>query len=468
MSIEAGIMVPHPPISIPAVGHGDEKKMMRTIKSYQRAARMIAGIRPDTIVILSPHSMLYFDYFHISPGEGAGGSMAEFQAEDVKFSVRYDTELVQEIEKIAQVSGLAAGTQGEKEPALDHGTMVPLWFLQEAYKGNFGSVRFVRVGLSAQSFQEHYRLGMVIRQAAINLGRRVAVVASGDLSHRIQADSPCGFHADGAAYDKRIMQAMEKADFGELFAFKEKFCENAAECGHRAFLILAGCFDGMTLTAEKYSYEAPFGVGYGVCTYLPKGKSERRAFFEQQQGIQARKLQERKEKEDEALKLARLALENLIVREEKISVPAGTSAELTERRAGVFVSIYRNGRLRGCVGSIDPTGNIAEEIIRSAQCAATRDTRFMPVQPNELDELRYCVDILSQPEEISGEEALDAEKYGVIISRGFKKGLLLPKLEGIDTVEQQMAAVREKAGIGAKDRVKMQRFTVERHEVPEE
>ncbi len=465
MSVEIGIMVPHPPISIPAVGRGDEKKMSQTSKSYQKVTRMVAEKRPDTIVILSPHSILYFDYFHISPGEEAHGDLSDFQAGDIQFHIKYDTEMVREMEKLAQINGLAAGSMGEKEAKLDHGTMVPLWFLQEAYRGNFGATRFIRIGLSAQSFLEHYRLGMLIKQATASLGRRVAIVASGDLSHRIQENSPYGFHADGPAYDKKVMEVMGKGDFGTLFDFKEKFCENAAECGHRAFLILAGCFDGMNVQVEKYSYEGPFGIGYGVCAYTPKGKSARRCFLEIQKEIMEKTLQQRKAKEDPIVRLARQALESLILKEEKLVVPDGIPETFLQEKAGVFVSLYKNERLRGCVGSIEPTAsNIVEEIIRSAQSAGTRDTRFMPVQPNELDELTYRVDILSEPEDIQTHAELDVQKYGVIVSRGFKKALLLPELEEVHTVEQQVSLAKEKAGIAEKERVKMQRFTVQRYQ----
>ncbi len=466
MSIEAGIMVPHPPISIPDVGQGDEKKMAKTIRGIRKAAKLVAERRPETIVILSPHSILYYDYFHISPGEEAEGDLAEFESENVRFHIKYDTEMVQELEKLAGISGLSAGSQGEKNPKLDHGTMVPLWYLQEAYKGNFGSTRFVRIGLSAQSYLDHYRLGMLIKQAALNLGRSVAVIGSGDLSHCIREDSPYGYREAGARYDKQLMEAMEKAEFGQLFDFDEEFCENAGECGHRAFLILAGCFDGVSVTAEKHSYEAPFGVGYGVCTYTPKGKSARRNFLELQQGKIARALEERREKEDAVLGLARLALEKLVVSEEKIAVPGDVPLHFLTDRAGVFVSIYKGRRLRGCVGSLEPTANsLGEEIIRASQSAGTRDTRFMPIQPGELDELIFQVDVLSELEDIQSEDELDAQKYGVVVTRGYKKGVMLPALHGVDTVEQQMAFAREKAGISPKEKVKLQRFTVERHEV---
>ena len=147
-----------------------------------------------------------------------------------------------------------------------------------------------------------------------------------------------------------------------------------------------------------------------------------------------------------------------------IQVPEGLPAELTQRRAGAFVSIHKHGQLRGCIGTIAPTReSLAEEIIHNAISASTRDPRFYPVTPDELDDLEINVDVLGEPEEIRSEAELDVKRYGVIVSNGLRRGLLLPDLEGVDTVAQQVAIARQKAGIGAGELVKLQRFEVVRH-----
>jgi AmmeMemoRadiSam system protein A len=132
--------------------------------------------------------------------------------------------------------------------------------------------------------------------------------------------------------------------------------------------------------------------------------------------------------------------------------------------AGVFVSIYRNDSLRGCVGTIAPTtDSIAQEIIKNAVSAGLYDNRFDEVSVSELSELVYSVDVLSPPEEIADAKELDVKKYGVIVSKGNKRGLLLPDLNGIDTVEEQIAIAKRKAGISDKDKVKLERFLVTRY-----
>ena len=126
MSITAAFMVPHPPMIVPQVGQGSEAQVAATIKAYNQVADEIAALQPETIVISSPHATMYMDYFHISPGRWAEGSFRNFRAPEVAFREEYDTELVRTIEEIAAEEGFPAGTMGEREPALDHGTMVPL------------------------------------------------------------------------------------------------------------------------------------------------------------------------------------------------------------------------------------------------------------------------------------------------------------------------------------------------------
>ena len=144
MPILAAYMVPHPPMIVPEVGRGSEHQIEATRAAYARIAREIAALAPETIIISSPHATMYADYFHISPGVRAEGSFARFRAPQVCFSEEYDAELARTIERMAIACGLPAGTRGQREPALDHGTLVPLYFIRQAYAG----FRLVRVGLS--------------------------------------------------------------------------------------------------------------------------------------------------------------------------------------------------------------------------------------------------------------------------------------------------------------------------------
>ena len=385
MGISAGFMVPHPPLIIPDVGGGEEKKIQKTIDAYQRAAETIGRLQPETIVLLSPHQTMYADYFHISPGQGARGDFGQFRARGTSMEVSYDTEFVRALCETAQEAGLPAGTLGEREKKLDHGTMVPLYFVNQYWAG----YRLVRIGLSGLPLAAHYRLGQCIRAAAQFLGRNTAVIASGDLSHKLKEEGPYGYQAEGPVYDARIMDVMGRGAFGELLEFSEDFCEKAAECGHRSFTILAGSFDRTGVEAEQLSYEGPFGVGYGVCTYRPCGNDETRNFLEQYEEKERVKLLARREREDAYVRLARYTIETFVGTGKLPEMPKELPEELYHSRAGAFVSLKEDGRLRGCIGTIQAVReSLADEIMHNAVSACSEDPRFSPVEAWEVGRRR--------------------------------------------------------------------------------
>ena len=462
MGIKAAYMVPHPPLIVPAVGRGGEKDIIETTRAYERVAEHIAKIAPDTIIITSPHSVMYADYFHISPGTGSAGDFARFGAPQVSFDVDYDTEFVKRLEVLLKQNKFPAGTQGERERELDHGTMVPLYFIRKHYKEG----KIIRIGLSGLPLADHYKLGMFIKQVAEELGRNAVFVASGDLSHKLQDYGPYGFDPAGPVYDKRIMEAASKADFGGMLEFDEDFLDKAAECGHRSFVIMAGAFDGLDVKPEVLSHQDVTGVGYGIAIFEPGDKNDSRCFL---------KAIADKIKATEStpyVKLARATIEQFVKTGKRLKFPSELPAglaealpeEATKERAGAFVSVHKNGMLRGCIGTIGPVqDSIAEEIISNAISAVSRDPRFERVREDELELLEINVDILGKPENIDGPDQLDVKRYGVIVSCGARKGLLLPDLEGVDTVEEQIDIARRKGGISPDDDYKLQRFEVVRY-----
>jgi AmmeMemoRadiSam system protein A len=170
------------------------------------------------------------------------------------------------------------------------------------------------------------------------------------------------------------------------------------------------------------------------------------------------------ESESEYVKLARETLENYVRDGKKIEVPEWVPQEFKSKRAGVFVSLKKHGMLRGCIGTIGPVRvNVAEEIIYNAISSGTQDPRFPSVRPDELPDLVYSVDVLGDPEKIESMDQLDVKRYGVIVTSGFRRGLLLPDLEGVDTPQEQVAIALQKAGINRSERYQMERFEVIRH-----
>ena len=258
---------------------------------------------------------------------------------------------------------------------------------------------------------------------------------------------------------------MGRAAFDELLDFDEVFCDKAAECGHRSFCILAGALDGSALETEQLSHEGPFGVGYGVCSYRVLGEDPGRHMLARWEARRREALAARRAKEDPWVRLARAVIEAWVGEHRRLELPAELPEEMLTRRAGVFVSLHKEGRLRGCIGTIGPVrGNIAEEIRENAVSAATRDPRFSPVRQEELAALEISVDVLGEPEKIRSRDQLDVKRYGVIVSKGLRRGLLLPNLEGVDTVDEQLSIALQKAGLSPRERdFEMERFEVVRH-----
>ncbi len=461
MPVVGAIMVPHPPIILPEVGRGEEKKISESDRAYKKAAALAAELRPDTIVLSSPHSVMYADYFHVSPGERARGDMGRFGAPQLRFEVKYDSAFSSALERLAERDGFPAGTEGERSAELDHGTMIPLYYIDRCYT----DYRLVRVGLSGLSLADHYRMGRLIARTADELGRRVLFVGSGDLSHKLLAEGPYGFAAEGPEYDERVMDVMGRAAFDELLDFDGGFCDRAAECGHRSFCMMAGALDGLSLETEKLSHEGSFGVGYGVCLYRVTGEDPERRLLEKRRARLAAELAARRQREDPFVRLARAAVEAWVTERRRAEPPADLPAELLTRRAGVFVSLHAEGRLRGCIGTIMPTqDSVAREIVENAISASTRDPRFAPVRRDELDELEISVDVLSEPERIASKAGLDVKRYGVIVSKGRRRGLLLPDLDGVDSVDEQLSIALRKAGLSERERdYELERFEVVRH-----
>ncbi len=460
MSVLASFIVPHPPIILPEVGRGEERKIRKTIDAYREVARRTAALHPDTVVLTSPHAAMYADYFHISPGGFASGDLSKFGVHNVSVRASYDTAFVSALSEAAVRQGIPAGTMGERSRELDHGTLIPLRFLNEV----LDDYKLVRIGLSGLSPAEHYRLGKCVAETASRLNRRVVFIASGDLSHKLRADGPYGFAPEGPAFDKKATEAMEEGDFLKLLELPPELCDLAAECGLRSFHIMAGALDRKAVQSELLSYEGPFGVGYGVAAFTVMGDDEGRRFDELHAARERERMERERDAEDAYVRLARLSLETYVKTGRQAVLPEGLPAELLDCRAGVFVSLKKHGRLRGCIGTIRPvTDCVASEILRNAVSSGTEDPRFSEVLPEELPSLVYSVDVLGEAEKIDSPAMLDVRRYGVIVKNGRRQGLLLPNLEGVDTVEQQIAIAREKAGVRPDEPLELSRFEVVRH-----
>lgn len=459
--ITNAMIVPHPPIILPNIGKGEEKKIQNITDAYRDAAKRLIDSRPDTVVIISPHAPSYYDYIQISNGKEAFGNLGQFGDREDSFHIRYDQELIEAINEACQEQGIPAGTLGKQDGLLDHGTMVPLYFL----KGLPDTVKFIRIGIGGPNARIHYALGQIIARQAEKLGCKVAVAGSGDLSHCQKAGTAYGYKECGPAYDENIMNILADADFLELLTIPEHDSDEAMVCGQKSFCVLAGTLDGMAVKASDPVHSAAFGVGYGVVSYEPSGPDADRHFLITANAQALEAYNERIAKEDPYVTLARMTINHYIKGHELVLPGTSLPEEMLTEKAGVFVSIHENGKLRGCIGTTSPVREcVANEIIENAISASTRDPRFPAIQPWELENLEIHVDVLQPAEKIADERELDVKKYGVIVTKGNRRGLLLPDLEGVDTIEKQVSIAREKAGLSADEPdCQLERFEVVRH-----
>ena len=452
--IISSYIMPHPPIIVPGVGKGAEADASATIAAMQKAALEIAHEAPTTIILSSPHAPSFSDYLHISGVERLAGDFSAFRYPEMRLVFENDLALVERIRICAREEGLPAGTLNAQallrlraDDKLDHGALVPLYFITRAYT----DFKLVHISTPFLPAADLYTMGKCIARAVRESDEKVVYIASGDLSHRLTRDAPAGYNPKGAVYDKQLVEKIKNSDVHGILSIDETFMQEAGECGTRSFIIMLGAMSGQSLQTDVYSYEGPFGVGYMVARVSATGS-------------QKEEETEKHPKETSPhVRLAKETLETFIRAGEKIKIPDWVPDELRHKRAGVFVSLKKNGRLRGCIGTISPVrSSIADEIIENAVSAGTMDPRFDPVDPSELASLDYSVDVLGDPEKIESIDELDAHEYGVIVTSGYKRGLLLPDLEGVDTPEEQVEIALQKAGIRSYEEYAMERFRVER------
>ncbi len=462
-------LTPHPPIAVPEVGKDDAAKVAKTAKALGTLAREIPEARADTLVVITPHGPVFSDAVAIRSQLVLRGNLAGFGAPRVRVEYPNDLELTKAIEKESAGLGVTVALMDDRKLSyygldkdLDHGTVVPLSFIAN---GGFAG-KLVVVNIGFLSLFDLYRFGAAIEKAAFGIGRRIAVIASGDLSHRLLPGAPAGYNPRGKEFDAKIMDILDRFEPSEAVTFPADLAEDAGECGLRPIVMMLGTLDNYTARSKRLSYEGPFGVGYGVALLYPCPAGEGFSRLDSIEGARNRRIMDMRAGESFPVALARATVESLVKggRRRVAPAPADVPPEF-QKPAGVFVSIHKEGMLRGCIGTTEPTEKrAADEIVSNAVSAAERDPRFDPVEALELDLLDYSVDILSLSEPVLSEDRLDPRVYGVIVSKGGRKGLLLPDLPGVDTVEEQLRIAKQKAGIGLGEKgVALRRLTVTRY-----
>ncbi|WHH59329.1 AmmeMemoRadiSam system protein A [Petroclostridium sp. X23] len=462
--ISAFYTMPHPPIIIPEVGRGEEGKIKETSDACYQVAEEVAMTQPDTIIIVTPHGPLFSDAVALSCGDRIKGDFGKFSASQVVFNVDINIPLAEKIIAYAEKENIftAEITEDTAEKygikyELDHGTMVPLYFINK----KFSDYNIIHITYGMLPKLQLYKFGMCIKKAVDDSQINAVFIASGDLSHRLSNDGPYEYSPYGEKFDKEMIALLKNGDVSGIFNMDCTTVENAGECGLRSYYIMAGAMNGYEIKGDLLAYQGTFGVGYAVMRFSTK-VSDQDTYTQLIQEREKRFTQKIKN-EDPYVKLARESLTHYLIKGEYMQIPAYVTDEMAKSRTGVFVSIKKEGQLRGCIGTILPTTeNVAKEIIRNAVEAGQHDPRFPAVDEGELGSLDFSVDVLTAPQKASKEE-LNPKKYGVIVKSGHKSGLLLPDLEGVDTVDDQLNIALQKAGISPNGKYTIEKFKVIRH-----
>ncbi len=446
---------PHAPILISRIGKRKTLDAQKTVSACRKAALEILEYSPDTIIISTPHAPCFSDYVVISDSETLTGNFNNFGESGIEMNFKNNIKLAEKISEYADFEGIEAGflTKSQKSlygisDLLDHGAAVPLFFINEEFKKHNKNFSVVSISTPFLSLHELFQFGKIVRKATEYCEGNIVYIASGDLSHRLTVSAPAGYNPEGEKYDKRIVELIKNADYRKLIDTDPVSMEKAGECGTRSFAIMFGAMSKDKLKAEVYSYEGPFGVGYMVAKISPDESPENN---------------KKTGKASDHVTLAFNAIKEYIKSGEIITPPENISKSLLEKSGGCFVSLKKNGELRGCIGTISPVKeNLAEEIISNALSAAFRDYRFSPLKKDELEEITISVDVLSLPSVVRSEEELDEKIYGVIVSRDNRRGLLLPDLEGVTSPRQQIIIALHKAGISPDEDYSIEKFRVDR------
>jgi AmmeMemoRadiSam system protein A len=436
---------------IPEVGLEASAEVCDSIEAMDELGCRLVESGAESLILISPHAPLELNRFVAYYDDQLSGNFKRFRAPKTFVDAPLDRSLLAHLIAESRVDGFSIEPLEDFE--LDHGTTVPLYFLQRS--GWAGPV--IALGYSFLSTSEHLRFGECLRRAVDLWGRPIALVASGDLSHRLKPGAPAGYDPSAHLFDGAVVAAFAGNSPESILDIDPDLRKLAGECGYRSMLVAVGAARGIETQCEVLNYEAPFGVGYIVAQLIncPAHITER---------DQREVVQEESEAGGSLLpRLAREAVETYVLTGARVNLDCSNS--LLQTRAACFVSLKTlAGELRGCIGTIEPMApNLAEELVNNAIGAATRDPRFPPVSPGELSNLHYSVDVLSTPEPASPAQ-LEPRTFGVIVEddSGTHRGLLLPDIEGVDTATQQLEIATRKAGILPGSPLRVLRFRVNR------
>jgi MEMO1 family protein len=262
MSLEQVILMPHPPIALPEVAGPRFKDVEKTANAMFKLSQDIIKLNPELIIIITPHSNIQPASFATFSVEDLQGDFSMFGAPQVKIDMFNDLNFINKLKEIRNKSGLNDIHLMKKGVKLDHGSGVPLYYLNKA--GYCGTVAVFNYSFA--SIVKHLDFGKSLVEAIKQTNNKAVLLASGDLSHRVIPTAPAGFHPDGEKFDKFIVDSIETGNYDQIINIDQSFRENAGECVYNSLMVAFGALNKTTMNNKIYSYEAPFGVGYLVAS----------------------------------------------------------------------------------------------------------------------------------------------------------------------------------------------------------
>lgn len=259
-------LTPHPPIIIPEIGGDEASRTAKTAAAMKNLALTLRKADPDTIIVVSPHGLVYPDRINICGMERLTGSLAQFGYPNINFKFENDLELAAKLAETADENGIEALLYHNNNSyfEIDHGVTVPLYFLTKELDKK---VKIIPIAYSFQDKGLLFAFGEIIQEIAAKNKKNIALIASGDLSHRLIQSAPAGYSESGKEFDKLIINHIKAKDIQAILEMDDDFIEEAGECGYRSILILAGALSKLKYRPEVLSYEGPFGVGYAVINF---------------------------------------------------------------------------------------------------------------------------------------------------------------------------------------------------------
>jgi len=276
--VSGGALYPHPPIMIAEVGGNNSLQIRKTIEAVEAATQFILNKNPSTIVIMTPHGPAFRDAVGINVAPFLKGNLAAFGCSEISVSFETNSLLVKNIIRQSERLGVSIIALNDDTALryrfslqLDHGAVIPLNYLHKAgFRG-----QIVHMVSGFLSYSEMYTCGKAVQTAICDTGQKVAVIASGDLSHRLLVGAPAGFSPEGKKFDEWIVERLKTMDVKSMFEISPESVEAAGECGLRPIFFLMGALDGLVAESQLLSYEGPFGVGYAVATFSVKGRQRK-------------------------------------------------------------------------------------------------------------------------------------------------------------------------------------------------